>query len=68
MSTGDTPIEIFNSTAELVPMSHVRAIDARLTDHHVYHKLVIYSGHEHGVTYGDRAMPATIDFFKQQLG
>jgi acetyl esterase/lipase len=68
VSSDDTPIELFNSTRELVPMTSVRAMDARLTSHHVFHKLIIYTGSEHGVSYGDRAMASTVKFFHDHLG
>jgi acetyl esterase len=67
VSTGDTPIELFNSTAELVPLKTVQAMGARLDDHHVVHTIVTYPGHEHGVDYATQAMPATIAFLQQQL-
>jgi acetyl esterase len=68
VSGGDTPIELFNSTHELVPYRTVQAMDAALTASQVVHKLVIYDGSEHGVDYGDQAMPDTIAFLHQQLG
>jgi acetyl esterase/lipase len=68
VSSDDAPIELFNSTRELVPMTAVRAMDARLTSHHVFHKLIIYSGNSHGVSYGERAMASTIKFFHDHLG
>ncbi len=68
VSGGDTPMELFNSTHELVPLATVRAMDARLTAHAVTHKLIIYSGTQHGVSYGDRAIASTIKFFHTELG
>ena len=67
VSGGDTPIELFNSSTELVPVSHVWAMDSALTAHHVFHKVVIYQGHLHGVSYGDQAMASTINFLNQEL-
>lgn len=67
VSAGDSPIELFNSTAELVPLATVQAMDARLSAHHIDHKLVIYPGHQHGVDYSAQAMPDTIKFLQQQL-
>jgi acetyl esterase/lipase len=64
----DTPMEIFNSTQELVPMTAVWAMAARLRAHHVSHQLVIYEGAQHGVSYADKAMAATIAYLHEQLG
>jgi hypothetical protein len=51
-----------------VPMTAVRAMDARLTASDVYHTLIIYDGSQHGVSYGDRAITSTIKFFRDELG
>jgi acetyl esterase len=67
VSTGDTPIELFNSSKELAPLKTVQAMAARLTAHHVDNQVVIYPGSGHGVDYGTQAMPATIAFLQQQL-
>lgn len=64
VSGGDTPMELFNSTRELVPLTTVRAMDARLTAHHVTDKVIVYTGSEHG----DRAMVSTVKFFHTELG
>ena len=67
VSADDTPIELFNSTQELVPLATVQAMDARLSARHVYHEVVIYPGHGHATDYAAQAMPATIQFLQRQL-
>lgn len=68
VSSDDPPIELFNSTRELVPLRTVEQMDARLTQVGVTHTVVVYDGDKHGTSYADTAMPATIAYFTTHLG
>ena len=68
VSGGGTPIEMFNSTHELVPLTSVKAMDAKLTAAQVVHTTVIYDGTTHGTGYADTATPTSIAFLQQHLG
>lgn len=67
VSKGDTPIAMFNSADEAVPLAQVRQTAERLGADRVPYQLTVYPGSAHGTSYAQRAMPATIAFLTSQL-
>jgi len=67
IDASDPPMEIFNSSNELVPESQAQELSQDLTAVGVPNTLVIYPGTAHAAAYSALALPPTIAFFQQEL-
>ena len=65
---GDPPTLLFNSSEELVPLWQPRELASLLTSRGVPNRLVVFTGHLHGIAYASQALPTTVEFFRQYLG
>ncbi len=67
VDASDPPMEIFNSTNELVPLSQADELAADLAKVGIAHQEIVYPGTQHADAYSAQALPATISFFFAQL-
>ena len=67
VSAGDTPLELFNSADEDVPLAQVQTMRAELAAAEVPNQLIVYPGHAHASDYAQQAMPQPLSFLKAEL-
>jgi acetyl esterase/lipase len=67
IDSSDPPMEIFNSTNELVPLSQANELANGLTTAGVYNQLIVYPGSLHASAYSAQAIGPTTSFFETEL-
>jgi acetyl esterase len=67
VSRSTSPMLLFNSAHEVVPLVQVQELSHALAAAAVPQALVVYPGSAHAEAYGDKAMPPSVSFFSRYL-
>jgi acetyl esterase/lipase len=67
VSNAASPMALFNSAKEVVPLDQVQALARALTAARVPNKLITYPGSAHAEAYGTKALPVSVSFLARYL-
>ncbi len=67
VSRSVSPMLLFNSAQEVVPLGQVQAFAQALAGAGVPHQLVVYPGGAHAEAYGAKALPLSVTFLSRYL-